>query len=171
MNTGAVVAQPFGAGRNSLPGNAFTRLAERLLLKACSLLARFWPLLVGVIYLDCAWALLEARGSYHIGQIGWHLAAIALTNMLAILGHMDGERLSLHAPAARSRARAELGLGICLLPLLLGLSVLAVVFAGSRPLPLELPVRLAAAACSLILALALMARMSCLLTLSRHTGG
>lgn len=171
MNTGAVVAQPFGAGHNSLPGNAFTHLAERLLLRTCSLLARFWPLLVGVVYLDCAWALLEERDSYHFGQIGWHLAAIALANVLAILGHMGGESLSLHAPAAQARVRAELCLGICLLPLLLGLSVLAAVFAGSRPLPLELLVRLAAAVCSLVLSLALMARMGCLLNLSRHPGG
>lgn len=171
MNAGAVATRSFQAGRKSLPGNAFTHLAERLLLKTCSLLARFWPLLVGLVYLDCAWALLEKRGSYHIGQIGWHLAAIALANVLAILGHMGGERLSLHAPAAQARARAELGLGICLLPLLLGLSVLAVAFAGSRPLPLELPVRLAAAACSLILALALVARMGCLLTPCRNAGG
>lgn len=170
MNAGAVAARSFQAGRKSLPGNAFTLLAERLLLKTCSLLARFWPLLVGLVYLDCAWALLQERGSYHFGQIGWHLAAIALANVLAILGHMGGERLSLHAPVTQARARAELGLGLCLLPLLIGLSVFAVVSAGVRPLPLELPVRLAAAACSLILALALMARMGCLLTLPRHTG-
>lgn len=169
MNT--VAAQSLQAGHGSLPGNTFTHLTERLLLQTCSLLARFWPLLVGLVYLDCVWALLEERGAYRLGQIGWHLAAIALANVLATLGHKNDEPLSLHAPVSSARARAELCLGFCLLPMLTGLFALAMAFADSRPLPLELPVRLVAAAASLLLALALMARMNCLLTRFRHTGG
>lgn len=143
-----------------LPATGWSHAAERLMQVCSAVMARHWPLLVAAVYLDCAAGLLVSPGRHELAQIGWHLAAIALTHLLATLGSRDEGGGSLHARPTPRRARIEMVGAALLLPALLGLGVAAWQIVPPHPLPLHAPVRILVGACSLVLALAVLARLA-----------
>lgn len=134
----------------------FSLQARRLLPWLGAAMARHWPLLVALVYLDCLASILLGRGPYAFGQILWHLATIALSLLLATLGAWQ------EAPMAQARAPRPIlgGFFIRLLGLsaLAGVLVAACLYRAPHPLPLDGLLRGFVGASCLILSLALCTR-------------
>lgn len=148
---------PLLAGIRPLPPTAFSLRAEHLLNVASVAAARRWPLLVALIYFDCLGGILLGRGAYGLGQILWHLFAIALTLLLATLGCLKGGLLSLHERPRQ--AGAEFARCAAALALLIGVLAAACAVTPAHPMPLHWLVRGLACASCLVLALAAAGRL------------
>ncbi|MBI4987229.1 MAG: hypothetical protein HZC23_00240 [Rhodocyclales bacterium] len=135
----------------------FSQRAEHLLNVAGLAMARRWPLLVALVYLDCLGGILLGRGAYGLGQILWHLCAIALTLLLATLGCLYGGLLSLHARPRQ--AGSEFVRCAAALALLIGILASSCTVTLAHPTPLHWLVRGLASASCLVLALAAVARL------------
>jgi len=135
--------------------------AAEHLTQACSaFMARHWPLLVAAVYLDCAAGLFLSPGHHELAQIAWHLAAIALTQVLAALGGNADDGGPLHPRPRPRRAYLEMLAAALLLPALLGLGIAAWRIVPPHPLPLHAPMRILVGACSLVLVAAVLARLA-----------
>ena len=147
------------AGAPALPDTPLSLRAEHLLQVASAAMARCWPLLVAVIYLDCLGGILLGRGARDFTQIHWPFAALALTLLLAALdGRQDGPP-SLHGRPPPRRASAEFALCAAALILLAGLLATACTAPPPHPTPLHWLVRALAGASCLVLALAAIGRL------------
>jgi hypothetical protein len=140
-----------------LPPTVFSLRAEHLLNIVSLAMARRWPLLVALIYFDCLGGILLGRGAYGLGQILWHLFAIALTLLLATLGCLKGGLLSLHERPRH--AGAEFVRCAAALALLIGVPAAACAVTPTHPMPLQWLVRGLACASCLVLALAVASRL------------
>ncbi|MBX3646167.1 MAG: hypothetical protein KF853_15770 [Rhodocyclaceae bacterium] len=146
-------------GTLRLPHTPFSLRAEHLLNTASAAMARAWPLLVALIYLDCLAGILLGRIAHDLTQILWHLVAIALSHVLATLGCRIDGRISLHAFPHSARARKEIVICWMSLTVLIGLLAAACASTSAHPLPLQWLVRSLVCAISLVLALAAASRI------------
>ncbi len=149
------LATPIG-----LPQTHFSLRSERLLQFASAAMARHWPLLVALVYLDCLGGILLGRGPYEFSQILWHLAAIAVSLLLAALGsRQESPPTAASQPGPRHPRRRLAACGL-MLAALAGVMAAACLHRVAHPLPLDRLLRGLVGAGCLILALALCARMA-----------
>lgn len=141
-------------GTPRLPHTPLSLWAEHLLNAASAAMARTWPLLVALIYVDCLAGILLGRGALDFGQIRWHLVAIALALLLALPGCRGDGRVSLHAPARNAHAGTEIAFLWMSLAALIGLLAAACAVTSDHPLPLHWLVRGLVCAIGIVLALA-----------------
>lgn len=139
-----------------LPLSRLSLRMEHLLRWLSGAMARHWPLLVALVYLDCLAGILLGRGPYALGQILWHLAAIAFSLLLAALDAWQ------EAPSAQARTPTPIPRGVAIR--LLALAALAGVLAAAclhrvpHPLPLDGLLRGLVGTGCLVLSLALCTR-------------
>ena len=142
-----------------LPHTPLSLKAEHLVNAASAAMARAWPLLVALIYLDFLAGILLGQGAHDLTQILWHLVAIALAHALALPRCRSDGRVSLHASPHGSRARTEIAVCWLSLAALIGLVAAALAFDSEHPLPLHWLVRGVVCAIGLVMAIAVASRI------------
>lgn len=128
--------------------------AERLFDRASAAMARGWPLVLALVYLDCFGGILLGRSSFGFGQIFWHQLTIVLTLLLAALGDRRPVRSPDEQPRPARTPILAIALGATALGLTLGLLEVAGFAPPAQAMPLHWLVLGLAFASLMLLALA-----------------